>query len=114
LDFTLYQESGYQLESEFAIEEIPPPQVVAPPNLYFNPQTSPGDSDNTDDPDYEHLDPIQPCLIGSDESVSVSLPACSLQSTSFSNQSLPRESSNALNLSDDSNSSSNVPYMTQH
>jgi hypothetical protein len=51
LEFTLYQESNYQFESEFDIKEILPPQVVAQVNLYFDPPTSPKDSDDIDNPD---------------------------------------------------------------
>jgi hypothetical protein len=63
--------------------------VVAYPNLYFNPPTSPEDNDN---PDYEQSDPIQPFLIESDESGNGSLPAFSHQNISFLKQSVPRES----------------------
>jgi hypothetical protein len=87
--------------------------VVAPPSLYSDPPTSPEDSDDNDDPDYEPLNTIHSRLIGSDKSVSRSLPAFSSQSTSFSNQSLPRESPDASHPDNNSNFSYNPPE-TEH
>jgi hypothetical protein len=100
---------------EFDIEEVPPtPQVFVPPNVYFHLLTSPEDSDDMDDINYEPLIPEQLFLIRSDESGSGSQPPFSLQNTSFSNQLIPRQSPKTLNLSEDSNSSSNVSNTSEH
>ena len=60
LDFNLYQESNYQFEGEFDIEEVLPPQVALQQNFYFDPPTSSEDSDDSDDPENRPLEPVQP------------------------------------------------------
>ena len=90
LDFTEYQNSGYQIEEELKPQQVqynPVPQADIDPNLnvqYFDPQST--DSDSSDYPDYFPPAPRICDLIASDNSCSNSLPPSNLYRASTSSQ----------------------------